>query len=277
MRATRQSGMSKKSRTPRERNTYSIASLRSSLEILDQFAQQETWSLVDLTQEVGQGKSRIFRILNTFEECGYLKRDEESGRYKLGPRLVALGGASVKYEQLRWQALPPLQTLAELTGETVHVGILFGDDVVTVQLVEGRHAVRMHSFVGKRSPAYSSSLGKVVLAYFPEPEIDAYLLHADLQPVTLHTVVEPGALKRQLLEIRERGFAIDNEERELGLRCVAAPITDHTGLVIASVSVSAPTTRLDPDGALLLVPRVKETARTISRMLGSPTLAGRTG
>src|SRR5579862_2398693 len=118
------------------RNVYSIAALRASLDVLDRFSEQEVWSLSELTGKVGQPKSRIFRILTTFEECGYLLRNEASGSYRLGPKAVALGSASVKYEQLRWRAIPPLQALADFTGETVHVGILFGTDVVTVQLVE---------------------------------------------------------------------------------------------------------------------------------------------
>jgi IclR family acetate operon transcriptional repressor len=264
--------MASKAKPPKARAAYTIAALRHSLEVLDQFAQNESWSLGELTGAVRQGKSRIFRILTTFETSGYLVKDEASGRYRAGPRLVALSQGAVKYEQLRWRALPPLQMLAELTGETVHVGILFGDEVVTVQLVEGRHSVRMHSTVGKRSPAHSSSLGKILLAYFPEPEIDAYLGSVQLKPMTPHTLTDPVALKRHLLEIRRQGYAIDNEERELGLRCVASPITDRTGLVVASLSVSAPTTRLSEELALKLAPAVKASARTISRMLGSPAL-----
>jgi IclR family transcriptional regulator, KDG regulon repressor len=265
--------MVRKAKEPGERNSYSIASLRGALEVLDQFVQQESWSLGDLTQKIGQGKSRVFRSLSTFEDCGYLVREEPSGRYRLGPRLAALSTASAKCEQLRWRALPPLQALADATGETVHVGILFGDDVVTVQLVEGHHDVRMHCAVGKHSPAYCNALGKILLAYFPEPEIDAYIAAVEREAMTPYTVVEADALKRQLLEIRRCGYAIDNEERELGLRCVAAPITDHSGQVGASLSLSAPTTRLSVEEALELVPIVKESARTISYMLGSPSLA----
>lgn len=263
--------MGQKSRAPREQ--YSIASLRGALEVLDQFEHRESWSLGDLTQAIGQSKSRVFRSLSTFEHCGYLERDEETGRYRLGPRLAALSTASAKSEQLRWRSLPPLQALAGETGETVQVGILFGDDVVTTQLVEGRHDVRMHCAVGKHSPAYCNALGKVLLAYFPEPEIDAYIESVERPPMTPNTVVEALALKRQLLAIRQQGYAIDNEERELGLRCVAAPITDAGGQVVASVSLSAPTIRLSEAYAGELVPKVRECARTISHMMGSPSFS----
>jgi DNA-binding IclR family transcriptional regulator len=256
-----------------EHNVYSIAALRASLDVLDRFAERETWSLGELTNNVGQAKSRVFRILTTFEECGYLVRDEATGSYRLGPRAMALGTASARYEQLRWRAIPPLQWLADHTGETVHVGILFGTDVVTVQLVEGKHDIRMHASVGKRSPAHSSSLGKVLLAYFPEPEIDAYIRSAVLKAMTAHTIVKPSELKRHLLKVREQGYALDNEEREIGLTCIAAPITDHTGLVTAAVSISAPSVRLGAERIQGFIPDIKECARMISRMLGSPSLS----
>jgi len=251
---------------------YRIASLRASLAVLDQFGQQESWALNDLTAAVGQSKTRVFRILSTFEDSGYLVRDPASGRYRPGPRLAALSAGSGKFETLRWRAVPPLQALAESTGETAHVGILHGAEVVTVQVVDGRHEIRMHSTVGKRSPAHASSLGKVLLAYFPEPEIDEFLRTAELRALTPHTITDPLRLKRQLLEIRANGAALDSEELELGLRCIAAPVTDHTGSVVASVSVSAPAIRMTAERARELMPQVKETGRAISRMLGSPSL-----
>jgi IclR family acetate operon transcriptional repressor len=265
--------MTNPAKTSHPRRDYTIATVRACLDVLDRFGRQESWSLNALTQEVGQAKSRVFRILRTLEDSGYVVRDEASAHYRLGPRLYTLGAASVQHEQLRWKALPPLQMLAEATGETAHIGILFGRDVVTVQLVEGRHAVRMHAYVGKRSPAHSSSLGKVLLAYFPEPEIDEFVHGAGLEAMTPNTLVDPAALKRHLLEVRNQGYAIDHEERELGLRCVAAPITGHSGAVVAAVSVSAPTIRMGPQDALGVVPIVKDCARTISRMIGSPSLS----
>jgi IclR family acetate operon transcriptional repressor len=263
----------KPAKAAKARKSYSIAALRASLDVLDRFTRQEAWGLSDLTHEVGQSKTRVFRILNTFEECGYVVRDPAAGTYKLGPRLAALSNGAVQFEQLRWRAVPPLQALAESTGETAHVGILHGTQVVTVQLVDGRHDVRMHGTLGKRSPAHASSLGKVLLAYFPEPEIDEFLRACDLKPVTPHTVVDPAEFRRHLREIRALGYALDNEELELGLRCVAAPITDHTGRVVASVSVSAPTTRLGTADVATLAPKVKDAGRAISRLLGSPMLA----
>jgi IclR family acetate operon transcriptional repressor len=271
--ASRRSTPSRSPKVPKARKTYTIAALRASMDVLDKFGQRELWSLDELTEEVGQVKSRVFRILKTFEESGYVVRDERTGAYRLGSRLLALGAASARYEQLRWRALPPLQMLAESTGESAHIGILFGQEAVTVQLVEGRHSVRMHGYVGKRSPSHANALGKVLLAYFPEPEIEEFVHSANLVAVTPNTIVDPESLKLHLREVRASGYAIDNEECELGMRCVAAPITDHTGLVVAAVSISAPTTRLGPDKAVALVPSIKECARMVSRMLGSPSLA----
>lgn len=253
-------------------NVYVIGSLQAALSVLDCFGRQASWQLADLAQAVGQPKSRVFRHLRTFEECGYLVRDEATGAYRPGPKMAMLGNGAAQQEMLRWRALPPLQDLARATGETAHVGILHGVEVVTVQLVEGWHDVRMHSYVGKRSPAHSSSLGKILLAYFPEPEVDAYLRGTDLKPATPKTIVDPEAFKAHLAQIRKQGYALDDEELEVGLCCVAAPITDHTGQVVASVSISAPTVRMDAEAAREVARTVMETGRTISRMLGSRTL-----
>ena len=253
---------------------YLIGSVQAALAVLDCFGRQESWGLAELAVAVGQPKSRVFRHLRTFEDAGYLVRDAVHGTYQPGPKLALLGNGAAQQEMLRWRALPPLQDLAQQTGETAHVGILHGREVVTVQLVEGWHDVRMHSHIGKRSPAHSSSLGKILLAYFPEPEVDRYLRGADMQRATPKTIVDPEAFKGQLRDIRQLGYALDDEELQIGLCCVAAPITDHTGQVVASVSISAPTVRMDAAAARQVAPTVMNTARTISRMLGSRTLTG---
>jgi IclR family acetate operon transcriptional repressor len=251
-----------------------LGSLRKGLEVIDCFTRRENWSLAELTVALGQSKATIFRILHTLEEFGYLSRDPITGRYSLGLRFHTLGSAAVRQEQLRWQALPPLQDLAKATGETTHVGILYDGAAICVQAVEGTHLVRMHAFVGKRTPAHASALGKVLLAHLPEAEVEAYLSGRVLEPLTPHTVVDPARLRQTLYLIRTQGYAVDNEEIEIGLRCLGAPITDHSGRPCASVAISAPSARMQSERIVELIPMVKLTATRISRMLGSPTMHG---
>jgi len=249
---------------------YMLGSLRKGLEVIDCFARQETWSLAELTAALRQSKPTVFRILHTLEDFGYLAKDQATGRYMLSLRFHTLGSAAVRHEQLRWQALPPLQDLARDTGETVHVGILYDGEAICVQAVDGTRLVRMHAFVGKRTPAHASALGKVLLAHRPDGDIDALRTTKGLARFTRHTIVEPAALRETLQRVRAQGWALDDEEMELGLRCLGAPVTDHIGQVCACVAVSAPASRMEPARIHELIPLVQDTAKRISRMLGSP-------
>jgi DNA-binding IclR family transcriptional regulator len=256
------------------RDPYLLGSLRKGLEVIDCFTRQESWSLAELAGALAQSKPTIFRILHTPEAFGYLDKDPTTGRYTLGLRFHTLGSVAVKHAQLRWQALPPLQDLARATGETVHVGILYDGEAICVQAVDGTRLVRMHAFVGKRTPAHASALGKVLLAHMPDAEIDALIANRGLARFTPHTLTDPAALREELHRVRSQGWALDNEEMEIGLRCLGAPITDHSGRPCACVAVSAPVSRMDPDRMAALVSEVKATAMRISRMLGSPTMVG---
>ena len=252
------------------RDPYRLGSLTKGLELLDCFARQETWSLAELAAELGQSKPTVFRILHTIEDFGYLQKDPATGRYSLAMRFHTLGSSAVRHEQLRWQALPPLQDLARETGETVHVGILYDGEAICVQAVDGTRLIRMHAFVGKRTPAHASALGKVLLAHVPDADLDG-LVGRGLTRFTPRTITEPAALREALHQIRTNGWALDDEEMEVGLRCLGAPITDHSGRPCACVAVSAPAGRMDAQRIASLTPLLKATAGRISRMLGSPS------
>jgi IclR family acetate operon transcriptional repressor len=253
------------------RDPYRLGSLRKGLELLDRFAERRSWSLAELATALGQPKPSVFRLLHTITEFGYLQKDPETGRYALGMRLHTLGAAAVRHEQLRWQALAPLQDLARDTGETVHVGILYDGEITCVQAVDGTRLVRMHAFLGKRTPAHASALGKMLLAHLPEAELAA-LAARGLPRFTPTTLTTPEALRAALHAIRAQGYARDDEEMEPGLRCLAAAITDHLGRPCAAVGLSAPADRMTAAQIDALIPRLKTTAGRISRMLGSPSL-----
>lgn len=253
-----------------EANPYLLGSLRKGLEVIDCFTRQESWTLAELAAVLDVSKPSIFRILHTLEEFGFLTKDPATARYALGLRFHTLGSAAVRHEHLRWQALPPLQDLARATGETVHVGILYDAEAICVQAVEGTHLVRMHAFVGKRTPAHASALGKVLLAHLPSDERDAFLAGRPLAAFTPRTITDPARLRSTLARIRRDGWALDDEELETGLRCLGAPITDHTGRATACVAVAAPAARMTPERVAELIPQVRQVAGRISAMLGSP-------
>ncbi len=258
--------------TEPDRDPYLIGSLRKGLEVIDCFAQRESWSLTELAGHLGLNKATAFRILHTLQESNYLAKDGESGRYRLGMRFYSLGKTAVRHEQLKWQALPPLMALAESTGETVYVGILYEGDAVCVQIVDGTELVRMHAFVGKRSPAHASALGKVLLAHMPDAEVEDYIRTYGLRRLTDSTITDPAAFRDELRRIRDDGYALDREEMAPGLRCIGAPVTDHSGRPFATVSLSAPADRMTAERVEALIPQVRAAAHDISRLLGSPGL-----
>ena len=143
-----------------------------------------------------------------------------------------------------------------------------------MQAVEGTRLVRMQAFVGKRTPAHASALGKTLLAHLPPAELDAFLTGRKLEGFTPRTLTDPDRLRAALGRIRADGYAIDDEEMETGLRCLGAPVTDHIGRPCACVALSGPSVRMTPERIGELIPSVKETAARISRMLGSPTRHG---
>lgn len=252
------------------RDPYLLGSLNKGLAVLDCFARRPSWSLAELCAALGQNKTTVFRILRTLEDFGYLTKDTKTGRYALGLRLLSLGGAAVRQETLRWQTLAPLQDLARDTGETVQVGVLNGADAVCVQAVEGTHLVRMQGFVGKRTPAHAGALGKTMLAWLDEADRGALFAGRELVRLTPNTITDLPRLEAALAIVRARGYALDEEEIEIGLRCIGAPILDASGRVAAALAISAPAARLDAARLAELVPVVLATARTISGLLGAP-------
>lgn len=257
----------------RERPRYGARILTRALSVLDRFAEREEWGFMDLCQAVGLHKSTAFRIVATLEAAGYLEKRPATGHYRPGPKLRRLEAVLLRGEPLRWAALPPLQDLARQTQETAHVGILYHGDSVTVQIVEGSHSVRMHSTIGKRVPAHSSALGKVFLAHLSDAELDEFIDRFGLPVVTPRTITDPERLRTHLREARRRGWAVDNEELEPGLRCVAAPIPGPGGRPLAAVSVSGPASRLTAARDEQTAHVLQQTARKIAAML-NPAHAG---
>lgn len=246
------------------RPRYEARLLTRALGLLDRFTAQEEWTFMDLCAATGLHKSTAFRILATLESAGYVEKSAANGRYRPGRKWARLENVLLAAEPLRWAALAPLQGLAAQTRETAHVGILYHGESVTVQLVDGTHAVRMHSAVGKRAPAHASALGKVLLAWRDEQEIDDFIVRFGTPALTPRTITDPRRLKAHLQIVRERGWAADNEELETGLRCVAVPVAEPAGRPVAAVSISGPASRLSPDRDAELAKVVASTAARIA-------------
>ena len=224
-------------------------------------------TLAECSAALGYSKPTVHRILRTLAARGFLTVDGERGRYTLGVANLRLGMAFLEQLDLRDEARPILRELGERTGETVHLGVLDGSDVVYIEKVESRHAVRMFSQIGRTMPAHSTAIGKAILAYLPDDEL-ARVLPERLEARTPATITDRQQLLEHLAGVRRRGYSTDEIENEEGIRCVGAAIFDHTGVARGGVSVAGPASRVTPERTPELGELVRTAALEISRRIG---------
>ena len=222
----------------------------------------------DIAKRTGLNKTSVSRILVTLCKRGYVEQDRVSRKYRLTLKLFELGSMCLERVDLVNEARPILEELARYTGETVHLAVLDQGEAVYIDKVESDQAVRMYSRVGRRSPLHCTGVGKVLLAFADENEIARVIDQKGLRRYTNSTITDPSMLRRQLDEIRARGVAFDNEEHEEGIRCVAAPVRDHRGLIVAAISVAGPSFRVTPERQQALAQPVSQAALAISQRLG---------
>lgn len=249
---------------------YAIRSVDRAIDILACIAGQNGALTVDqIVAATGLPKSTTFRILATLTSRRLVERDEQSQTYHLGMLSLVIGARAMGDLDLRRSARPHLEQLVADTGETVHLSILSEDKALCIDKLDASRSMRMASFVGFLDPLHCSGVGKALLAFQDEATRTDLLGRMQLQPHTPHTITDPTGLAAQIEEIRARGYAIDDEEIEEGLRCVAAPIRDHSGGVVAAVSISGPTTRVTHENLRTLASAVEGCAHAISRELGA--------
>lgn len=224
-------------------------------------------ALSELARGLQLSRSTVHGILATMRRRGLVSQDP-LGRYVLGLKLFEWGNLAVARLDLRAVAAPVLQHLVEQFQETVHLVVGDGPDVVYIDKRESLQSIRIASQVGWRLPAHCTGVGKALLAARPEPELDQLLDSLELQPLTANTITDRQRLRAHLREVAQRGYALDDEEIVVGLRCVAAPLRDHTGAAIAALSVSGPTVRMTLSRLEEIAPAVVAAAAEISRQLG---------
>jgi IclR family KDG regulon transcriptional repressor len=231
-------------------------------------------SIRELSTKIKLPKGTTHRLLSSLSYFGYVRQDPKTRNYLLGFKLVDLGNLLLNQLDLRKEAEPFLKDLAERTKETVHMVILDRNEVVYIDKVEmDQHTsgLRMASRVGLRNPAHSSAVGKVLLAHFPEEELKNFVKEKGLLKRTENTIVDPTQLREHLKSVRAQGYAIDDEENEKGIRCVAAPIYNEVGKTVAAISISGPAFRITKKVIQeSLKKQVMETALKVSQRLGFP-------
>lgn len=249
----------------RQTEKGSIQVIERMMSLLDVLADRpEPVSLKMLAQNTGLHPSTAHRILAVMTTAAIVER-HETGTYTLGIRLLELGNIVKSRISIRQVALPFMQHLHEVVGEAVNLGIRIEDEIIYVERTSsGRSLVRVVYLVGGRAPLHLTSVGKLFLAADGPSDVRAYARRTGLPGKTPHSLTRIDALEKELDRIRRHEFAYDNEEAEMGLRCIAAPIRNDEGQLVAGLSVSAPSDRHNPDW----VAPIKATANEISQALG---------
>lgn len=229
---------------------------------------QEDFSLAELCSTLGLHKSTVHRLMMVLESHRLVSKNPETGRYRLGLRLFEFGSKAIATLDLREHSRPYLTRLLQETQETVHLCVLDFEDVVYLEKMEPERSVRMASRVGRRHPAYCTAVGKAMMAELPESELEEILEQTELKPITPRTITSAEVLKKELKLIRGRGYAVDDEEIEEGVRCVAAAVRDHSGRTVAAVSVSGPSFRLTESKIPAVAECVGRAAMQLSAELG---------
>jgi IclR family acetate operon transcriptional repressor len=265
--------MLKEATLEHKESRYNIRAVDRAVRILSVLSDGRPRTLTELSGAIEINSSTTFRLLATLACSNYVERIEQSGAYRLGLACLELSRAYHESNDIRQSALPELELLRDDTKETVHLAFLDKMEVVYVEKLHGLHAIGlMSSRLGGRSPAYCTGVGKVLLAYTDAGLVRSYFEQTGLHRYTDSTIQCIDELIEHLEEVRSLGYALDRGEHEAEVRCVAAPIFDISGQVIAAISVSGPAGRMEPlDTNLDLIDRTRQAARNISSRLGYRT------
>ncbi|WP_433544036.1 IclR family transcriptional regulator (plasmid) [Streptomyces sp. CA-294286] len=222
-----------------------VPAVTRALDILELFLEGDgTLSAPDITRKLGLPRTTVHELVTTLAARSYLVPvPEQPGRYRLGVRTYQLGSRYAEQLDLAAEGQNVAREVAETCDETVHVAVLEGADVIYIAKVDSTHAVRMVSAAGRRLPAHCTSVGKMLLASLPESELRARIDGRELAAMTPNSITEPGALSAALADVRARGLAVEHRESNPDVSCVAAPVRDSSGRVVAALSVSVPMIR----------------------------------
>lgn len=246
-----------------------VSAVTRTFTILEKLSAVSSSGVEDLARSTGLAKATVYRFLLTLKDLGYVRRDGED-RWYLTLRLFSIGSRALDHIELPTIAGPLARALSAELGETVHVGVLDESEVLYVLKVETHSTIRMYSRVGRRIPLYCSAMGKVLLAHLPKDERSSLMDSLRLIRYTPNTLRDRRALETELERVLKSGYAIAAEEHEQGITCLAAPIRDSGGSVVAALSVSWPVFRFEAAQQKDYLRSIQQTAMELSSILGYP-------
>lgn len=254
---------------PQNDKYYMMRSLEKALFVIETMATKSNWKLKTLSAACSIPKGTLQRILRTLEELGYVRQIERGGAYALTLKFHKLGKQIASQSSLTAMMQPILRLLRDRVNETVNLSILSGTDMVVVHQTASTHALQMDSIIGTSFPAYVSASGKAFLAFLPEDELRNFIKELRRSDSTVNSEIINNIYK-DIEIVRERGIGMDFEELFKGIRCIAAPVFDDAGKIIATVSCSVPTVRLDVSLSQKLLREIPLAAEDASRLLEAP-------
>jgi IclR family KDG regulon transcriptional repressor len=252
---------------------YTVKALVKALRILECLAEDEqtTFTLTELSRRLHLHVSTVHRLIVNLLRQGFVEVDPLTGGYRLGFRVLRMGLSVLDRLDYRRVAHPLLRELNLQTQETVHLAVLEGDRAISIEKFGSPQPVGLDPRLGAQMPLHCTGVGKTLLAFQTEEVLTGILSHLPLERHTPQTLTAAPQLKKELSKIREQGYAFDQEETVVGLRCVAAPLLDHLGRIVAAFSVAAPSSRMTAERMEELARLVVETSREISYRLGYPS------
>jgi IclR family transcriptional regulator, KDG regulon repressor len=251
-----------------EKNDNSVQSVDRILDIIEVLSvEQEGLGVTEIAKRTGLNKSTAHRLISTLAVRGYLARSSE-GSYKIGLKLIEAVSCYINSLELQTEARPYLAKITGDLGLTSHLGVLDGNQVVYIEKMDVVSSVKMYSQIGLRMHAYCSSLGKCLLSGFSKEDLNHIMGDCSFIKFTQSTISSLDELHKELAEVRKKGWAMDNQEYEIGHRCIGAPIYDYRGDIIAAISASGSTNQLTDDKIETSAAYVKKVALEISETMG---------
>jgi DNA-binding IclR family transcriptional regulator len=248
---------------------YFVTSLAKGLRVLELMAAQGELSASKMAAHLNTSRAVSHRFLSTLRDLGYVEKTPQ-GRFNLTFKVLELGMRKLESFEIRHTAHPFMQEIALAFGETVNLGHWDGDAIVHLNKINSTEILRLDVGMGARAPAYCTGLGKAVLAFLPAGEFNDYLQSVELVPISPKTITHPERLKAEIEKIRQRGYAVDDEELSLGLRCVGAPVFDYSGRPAYALSVSGPIQRMTEEKIAAIIMLLLPMCRKLSRQIGAP-------
>jgi len=246
-----------------------VQTLERALDIIELLSiQQEGLGVTDIGARLSLHKSTVHRLLASLGSRGYIEKDNVRSLYRLGLKVVEISSLRLNHLELKTEAVPILRHLAELTDQPVHLAILSGTDAVYIEKIDPQTSLRLYSQIGRRIPVYCSALGKSLVSDFSDAEIDKVIAATEFRKYTPKTLTDPEAMRLSVHETKRRGWSVDDEEHEVGIRCVAAPIRDYTGTIIAALSTAGDIRTMDPARDAETAREVVESAAAVSVRMG---------